>query len=166
MVIGMGDARQFEAFFASTKDRVFRAVLVSVRDRALAEDAVSEAYTRALDDWVHVAVHPVPVAWVVRTAMNVARSHQRRTRRVVLMSPPEIGVHDEPPTDPDLVGRVLALPERQRQVVGLRILLDLSTEQTADLLGIAPGTVTAHLYRALSRIETDLTRESDKESWL
>jgi len=53
----------------------------------------------------------------------------------------------------------MALPERQRQVIGLRLLLDLSTEQTAEALGVAPGTVTAHLHRALSSLRRQLTQE-------
>ena len=38
---------------------------------------------------------------------------------------------------------VLRLPGRQRQVVALRLFLDLDTSRTAEVLGIAPGTVRA-----------------------
>lgn len=48
------------------------------------------------------------------------------------------------------------LPRRQREVIALRILLDLSTERTAELLGIAQGTVGAHLSKALARLEREL----------
>lgn len=61
---------------------------------------------------------------------------------------------------------MLNLPDRQRQVVALRILLDLSTEQTAEILSIAPGTVTAHLFRALARLESELSELSSKEGWM
>lgn len=44
------------------------------------------------------------------------------------------------------------LPQRQRQVVALRIFLDLDTAATADVLGIAEGTVTAHLHRAMTAL--------------
>jgi RNA polymerase sigma factor (sigma-70 family) len=44
------------------------------------------------------------------------------------------------------------LPVRQREVITLRLLLDLDTETTAKVLGIAPGTVTAHLSRAVSTL--------------
>ena len=49
------------------------------------------------------------------------------------------------------------LPERQRQVVVLRVFLDLGTADTARALGIAPGTVTAHLARAVSALRTQLS---------
>lgn len=165
MVTRRGDRVGFEEFFSSSKDPVFRAVLVATRDRGLAEDAVAEAFTRALRDWSHVGTHPAPIAWVVKTALNHARSHRRRDVRLLSVAVPETPTDDDPPTDPELVRRVLELPDRQRQVVALRVLLDMSTEQTADLLGIAPGTVTAHLFRALSRIEAELTETATKESW-
>lgn len=163
MVKPRDDRPGFEEFFRSTRDQIFRAVLVSIRDRRLAEDAVSEAFTRALAGWPRVARHPSPIAWVVRTALNYARSDRRRQLRSVRIALPESATWDEPPTDPALVMRVLNLPDRQRQVVALRILLDLSTEQTAELLSIAPGTVTAHLFRALARLQSELSELSAKE---
>ena len=160
----------FEEFFALHKDQVLRVVLVAVGDRPLADDAVSEAFTRALRDWDQLQGHPSPVAWVVKTAFNYAHTVRRRDLRLISMGIPEATKEDDPPTDPELVRRVLVLPERQRQVIALRILLDMSTEQTADVLGIAPGTVTAHLFRALSRIKAELSETppsetSAKESW-
>ena len=52
------------------------------------------------------------------------------------------------------------LPERQRQVVALRVFLDLDTVATAQALGIAPGTVTAHMARATAAL-----RASAHPSW-
>jgi DNA-directed RNA polymerase specialized sigma24 family protein len=51
---------------------------------------------------------------------------------------------------------LLRLPVRQRQVVALRLFLDLDTGRTAEVLGIAPGTVTAHLARAIAALRRDL----------
>jgi DNA-directed RNA polymerase specialized sigma24 family protein len=48
------------------------------------------------------------------------------------------------------------LSARQRQVIVLRVLLDLDTHSTAKVLGIAPGTVTAHLSRAADALQRDL----------
>ena len=49
-----------------------------------------------------------------------------------------------PPTasvDPRIMAALMRLPARQRQVVALRLFLDLDTDRTAEVLGIAPGTV-------------------------
>ena len=59
---------------------------------------------------------------------------------------------------------MMRLPARQRQVVALRLFLDLDTGQTAGALGIAPGTVQAHLARAVATLRRDLHPESVQES--
>jgi RNA polymerase sigma factor (sigma-70 family) len=51
---------------------------------------------------------------------------------------------------------LMRLPARQRQVIALRLFLDLDTRQTAQVLGIAPGTVKEHLGRALASLRDDL----------
>ena len=54
--------------------------------------------------------------------------------------------------DPRIMAALLRLPVRQRQVVALRLFLDLDTARTAEVLGIAPSTVKAHLARALAAL--------------
>ena len=53
----------------------------------------------------------------------------------------------------------MRLPARQRQVVALRLLLDLDTRHTADALGITPNTVMAHMAHALAALRHDLIPE-------
>ena len=51
------------------------------------------------------------------------------------------------------------LPARQREAVVLRVLLDLDVETTAKQLGVAPGTVRAHLSRAMTALRRELGTE-------
>ncbi len=145
--------RSFEQFYVEARDPVFRAVLVTIRDRSRAEDAVQEAFTRAYRDWERLSSHPNASAWVVRVACNSHRSLWRRLRHEYPAPAPDVAAAAaEAPFDDQLARLVWSLPHRQREVVALRILLDQSTEQTAAALGIAQGSVTAHLHRALSTL--------------
>lgn len=154
----------FGDFYEESRLRVFRAVYVCVRDLDTADDAVSEAFTRAFVRWEKVSRHPNPVAWVTKTALNHSRSEWRHRRRRRPLAPSDEGSYlPQDPIDAKLVASVLALPERQRQVVGLRLLLDLDTEQTAEVLGIASGTVTAHLHRALSALRQQVMEEANND---
>jgi RNA polymerase sigma factor (sigma-70 family) len=155
MVQRDGVSESFERFFAATRDHVYRSLLVITRDQALADDGVAEAYARAFERWPDVANHPAPKAWVARTALNYVRSDRRRARRIIF-GMPDVPAPERDLPDPQLVALVLRLPRRQREVIALRILLDLSTERTAELLGIAPGTAGAHLSKALARLEREL----------
>ena len=162
MVRAGGANESFERFFAATRDDVFRSLLVITRDRALADDGVAEAFTRAFERWSDVSVHPAPKAWIARTALNYVRSDRRRFRWFT-PDVPDVPAPQPSAADPQLVARVLRLPRRQREVIALRILLDLSEERTAELLGIAPGTVGAHLSKALARLERELTEAETTE---
>jgi len=54
------------------------------------------------------------------------------------------------------VAALRRLPIRQRQVVALRLLLDLDTTTTAEMLGLSTGTVAAHLHRALTALRRSI----------
>jgi RNA polymerase sigma factor (sigma-70 family) len=155
---GMDPTRAFTDFYESSKDACLRAVVASGTDRATAEDAVAEAYARAWAAWPKVSRHPAPAAWVVRVALNHHVSRWRRRRReVALLETHEWTLrldHAEGDQYDDLIRAVAALPERQRQVVALRFFLDLDTAQTSHALGVAPGTVTAHLHRAMTTLRS------------
>jgi RNA polymerase sigma-70 factor (sigma-E family) len=155
--------QEFSEFYTSVKDDCLRIVLVSVGDRQLAEDLVAEAFTRAWAAWRKVRVHPVPHAWVVRTALNAHVSWWRRRRREVPLDEMPDTFAGAPATDDSLAAAIRALPPRQREVLALRVLCDLDTDETARLLGIAPGTVGAHLHRALATLRTQIPSFTDRE---
>jgi RNA polymerase sigma-70 factor (sigma-E family) len=154
---------EFKEFYRASQDACFRAVLASVGDRQLAEDLVAEAFTRAWVSWAKVSRHPAPRAWIVRTALNTRVSWWRRRSKEVVLEDggpdlPDPAARDPgvPGLEPALLTVLRQLPRRQREVIALRVFLDLDTRQTAKALGIAEGTVTAHLSRAVSALRGHL----------
>ena len=167
----MGTQRpDFAEFYRRSKDECLFTVLLSVGDKDTAQDLVAEAFARAWASWRTVSRHPAPEAWVVRTALNTNISWWRRRRREVPVPDPaviaDVVYADSPggPVDPRLMTALLRLPARQRQVVALRLFLDLDIGRTAETLGIAPGTVQAHLGRAIAALRADLVPERQQEA--
>jgi RNA polymerase sigma-70 factor (ECF subfamily) len=165
--MGVGTQREgFAEFYRESKDECLLTVVVSVGDRDTAQDLVAEAFARAWASWRTVSRHPAPKAWVVRTALNQHVSWWRRRGREVTMADPG-RVVDLPavqgaaagPVDPRIMAALMRLPARQRQVVALRVFLDLDTRRTAQVLGVAPGTVQAHLGRAMAALREQLIPE-------
>jgi len=157
--------RDFAEFYRESCDDCLRTVVVSVGNRDTAQDLVDEAFARAFASWRTVSRHPAPAAWVVRTALNANISRWRRRRREVPV--PDPGLLADPAAvvdpaavegaaaglvEPRIMAALLRLPARQRQVVALRLFLDLDTGRTAEVLGIAPSTVKAHLARAVTAL--------------
>ncbi len=154
---------QFAAFYEETKTPVFRAVLLArAGDRHAAEDAVAEAYERAFLRWEKVANHPNPTAWVIRAAINHRISMWRRHRRDRAPGQPTVAA-DPDPLDPSLVRLLRELPKGQREVLAMRVLLDFSTEQTAQALGLKQGTVKKQLHRALHALRERLESRDPEE---
>ena len=167
----MGTQRpDFAEFYQSCRDDCLRTVLVIVGDQDSAQELVAEAFARACASWRTVSRHPAPAAWVVRTAVNVNISRWRRRRREVpvpdpgmLAARPAAATAAQDPVDPQIMAALLRLPARQRQVIGLRLVLDLDTTTTARVLGITPNTVMAHMARALAALRSDLVRAPQQE---
>jgi RNA polymerase sigma-70 factor (ECF subfamily) len=161
----------FAEFYRSFRDDCLRTVLVIVGDQDSAQELVAEAFARACASWHTVSRHPAPAAWVVRTALNLNISRWRRRRREVPVPDPGV-LADRPaaataaqdPVDPQIMAALLRLPARQRQVVALRLILDLDTSGTAQVLGITPNTVMAHMARALAALRSDLVPELQQEN--
>ena len=152
------EQREFAEFYQASRDSCLRAVTAVVGDHQLAEELVAEAFARAWTSWAKVGRHAAPRAWVVRTALNLGVSWWRRRHREVPLADHDAAVPADPSgVDPALIAALRRLPTRQREVLALRIFLDLDTETTAKVLGIAPGTVMAHLSRAVAALRRDVT---------
>ncbi len=160
------DEKGFAEFFRESWDPCLRAVAASTGDMQLAEEHVAEAFARAWASWRRVGRHPAPRAWVVHTALNAGASRWRRRARELPLVDHDLAAPGRSGTGLDAV--VLAalrrLPARQREVVVLRVLLDMDTETTARQLEIAPGTVRAHLSRAVTSLRNELAQAKTLEA--
>jgi RNA polymerase sigma-70 factor (ECF subfamily) len=124
----------------------------------LAEDETAEAFARAWASWHRVSHHPAPRAWVVRTALNTGVSWWHRRSKETALTSHHIAAADSQETGLDAAAltALRRLTARQREVIVLRVFLDLDIDTTARQLGIAPGTVRAHLSRAMTALRHEL----------
>jgi RNA polymerase sigma-70 factor (ECF subfamily) len=132
------------------------------RDVALAEDALGEAFAKALETWPHGGVPENPEAWLLVAARNrlkdLARSGKVRTNAapsVLLLSQTE---YEAPPTIADKRLELLfvcahpAIDEAARTPLMLQTVLGLTAQRIASSFLIAPDTMARRLSRAKQRI--------------
>jgi len=152
------DETEFAEFFQASWDPCLRAVAATTGNVLAAEDQVAEAFARAGLSWRKVSAHPAPRAWVVRTALNTGASWWRRRGHEVPLADHDVAApgSQEAGLDTAMLTAMRRLPARQREVLVLRVFLDLDIETTARQLGIAPGTVRAHLSRAVTALRNEL----------
>jgi RNA polymerase sigma factor (sigma-70 family) len=131
-------------------------------DRLLAEDLAGETFERALRLWDRYDPRRGSErTWLCQVARTVAldhfRSERRRRRREELAAQPERT--SEPPTDglsPELEAAMRGLSAGEREVIALRVILDLDAASAAAMLGISPTNCTTRLSRALDKLEEAL----------
>ena len=150
---------EFAEFFQASWEPCLKAVVASTGSVQLAEDQVAEAFARAWLSWRKVRRHPAPRAWVVRAALNTGASWwRRRIHELPLAGHDAAAPHDaDDGLDAALLTALRHLPDRQREVIALRVFLDLDIETIAAHLEIAPGTVRVHLSRAVTTLRHELS---------
>jgi len=150
---------EFAEFFQASWEPCLKAVVASTGSVQLAEDQVAEAFARAWLSWRKVRRHPAPRAWVVRAALNTGASWwRRRIHELPLAGHDAAAPHDaDDGLDAALLTALRHLPERQREVIALRVFLDLDIDTIAAHLEIAPGTVRVHLSRAMTTLRHELS---------
>ncbi|MFF5083665.1 RNA polymerase sigma factor [Actinoplanes sp. NPDC000266] len=154
------DVDGFEAFYRANVDRVYRALAVTLRRDDLAHEAVDEAMARAYARWPVVGELESPAGWVFRVGFNWATSWRRKLRRERPPVEDDAHPHHGPPDGAIVARDALAmLPAPQRAVLTCRILLDLSTAETAAALGLTEGTVKSRLSRGLATLRSALSTE-------
>jgi len=157
---------EFAEFFRASWEPCLRAVVAVVGSSPPAEDQVAEAFARAWVSWRKVRRHPAPQAWVVRTALNTGASWWRRRRRELPLADHDVTALGDlgGGLDTTLLTALWRLPPRQREVIALRIFLDLDTDTIARQLGIEAGTVRMHLSRGVTALRHELTSTKNMEA--
>lgn len=146
-----------EGFCAGLQARLVGSLTLFCGDRAIAEELAQEALVRALERWDRLVEMTSPEGWVYRTGFNLARSWARR-RHAEQNATARLARWGRPPELPDTAmalavrEAVGALPPRQRAAIIGRFYVGLSVEDTATVLGCAPGTVKALVAKAMAKL--------------
>jgi RNA polymerase sigma factor (sigma-70 family) len=131
----------FEEFFLRTHVALFRALTLVMGNRQEAEDVMQVAYMRVFERWDRVSRMENPEGFLYRVAMNEFRSRYRRAKRAIKRAVTSSST-EEAFEDRDVVIRALReLVPRQRAAIVLTALLEYSSEEAGELLGIDPATV-------------------------
>ncbi|QYJ17103.1 ECF RNA polymerase sigma factor SigW [Rubrobacter xylanophilus DSM 9941] len=141
---------------------LYRYAFAMLGHRAASEDAVHDAFVRALEalgKYPEKRIRAMVLRpWLYRITLNVVRDRLRRRRREIPLEGVRPAV--EPQEDPEGVMDVLAalqsLPERQRVAVALRYLQDLPYAEISAATGWPEGTAKTLVRRGLIRLRAEM----------
>jgi RNA polymerase sigma-70 factor, ECF subfamily len=126
-------------------------------DVAAAEDAVQEAFARAVARWHRLRSYDRPGAWVRRVTIRLAVRDRGRRRRELPSELLDSPVAETAAPDPELIDALRALPPNQRAALVLFYFERLTTDEVADELGVRPSTARSHLHRGRAELARRLS---------
>src|ERR1700690_2094760 len=173
-----GDARAFSELVRRYENKIFRLAMHITQNREDAEDVLQETFLKAYEHLDQFQGAAKFYTWIVRIAVNQAlmKLRRRRTDRSVSLDEAidtgedtivrEVAAWDENPEQKFSraeFGQILdeaiqGLEPPYRSVFVLRDIDELSTEETADALGLSIPAVKSRLLRARLQLREKLTR--------
>jgi RNA polymerase sigma-70 factor (ECF subfamily) len=173
------DPEAWTAIYERHYQPIFRYVHARVFDRETALDLTSGVFVSAINGITRYQYTGRPIlAWLYRIARNTVADHQRRAlgRRGIekvgasmravagvfrghetdISAEPTSSVPDEMAERLDLHRAVAQLPESQREVLILRFLVGLSTDEIAELIGKEKAAVYSLHARAITALRQSL----------
>jgi RNA polymerase sigma-70 factor (ECF subfamily) len=148
----------FAELYEQNFERVYAFVARRVRDRAEAEDVVSDVFTKALQGIDRYEDRGLPVvAWLYRIAANALHDRARRAGRETALEDT-----DAPAVADDVERRVLlfrlvdTLPPAQRDVIVKRFAEQRSIADVARQLGRSEGAVKQLQLRAIETLRAQV----------
>ena len=163
----------FDGVVRENQRRIFRFFLLTFRDESVADDLTQECFIRAYTNRDNFRGDAKVSTWLLRIAMNLATDQQRNRRLAFWKSLMTLETEDE--TRTDLVSRIAVsarieegmlaneklkhvwhavslLPMRQRQLFVLRFVDEMSIAEIVEATALRPGTVKAHLHKAVNTV--------------
>ena len=173
-----GDAKAFSELVRRYENKIFRLAMHITQNREDAEDVLQETFLKAYEHLDQFQGNSKFYTWIVRIAVNQALMKLRRRK-----SDKSVSLDETIDTGEDMVVREIAAwgedPEQQlsreelggiletaiqsleplyRSVFVLRDIDELSTEETAEALGLSVPAVKSRLLRARLQLREKLTR--------
>lgn len=169
-----GDQAAFALLVARYQKRIFRMAFAIVRNEADADTITQDALVTAYMNLAKFEGRSEFETWLTRIAINKCRDQLRGRRWKLIPIGPATGDDDAPSLDiaderpgaereiiSTQIGKAIeraveGLSAQQKVIFRLRHFEELPLEEIATLLDLAPGTVRAHLFRAVHKVRKEL----------
>jgi len=136
-----------ERLYSELAPKVWRACLAYSGSRDVADEAVAEAFTLAME---HADELRSPAGWIWKVAIRLAGAERERRRGLGEPIPDE--AYEMPDPAVELIRALARLSERQRAAVLLHHYADRPISEIADILGTSSQAIRVHLLRGRRRL--------------
>nr|WP_290667789.1 sigma-70 family RNA polymerase sigma factor [Ardenticatena sp.] len=164
------DSDAFGELYRRYANRIYRYLLSKTGNVDLAEDLTSQVFVRLIERIDQYTIAPrdniaIFSAWLYRIARNLMIDEMRKRRRQTTLEANHLQQLDDPQSSiaaqverklesEQVLERLEALSEEQRQVILLRFIEQYSIAETARIMGKSEGAVKVLQYRAMQNLRT------------
>ncbi|MFC8918306.1 RNA polymerase sigma factor [Streptomyces sp. NPDC057116] len=162
----------FESFVVDTHAVFSRVARAETGDLHSAEDVVQTTYMRMFQKWERLTAEPGSLKRYGRTTIKREAIDQfRRNQRVISVPPQDIPDQESAVGIPDAAYEMIKegiddlvaqLPDRQRQVITLCVLHDMSPEDAGKILGLKEESVKRYVHAAIKRLQKSINESSEE----
>lgn len=168
-----GDGSAYGQLVGRFQKKIYRVAYAIVRDEMEADIVTQDTFVQAYTHLGRFEGRSGFETWLTRIAINRSRDSLRKRKWISLSSPDEESrdrtfepVDSRPDAEREAMsGQINSAIERaisslsvqQKMVFRLRHYEDLSLEEIAASTGLRPGTVRAHLFRAVHKVRKELS---------
>ena len=169
-----GDGNAFGMLVGRFQRKIYRVAFAIVRDEVEADTVTQDTFIQAYTHLARFQGRSELETWLTRIAINRSRDSLRRRKFISLFTGGEDDddktmlfepVDERPDPEREIMSRQLrvaieraerTLSSQQKIIFRLRHYEERPLEEIAELLGLASGTVRAHLFRAVHKIRKEL----------
>ncbi|HPS42272.1 MAG TPA: sigma-70 family RNA polymerase sigma factor [Anaerolineaceae bacterium] len=172
-ITAVSDVQAFSRLYDVYFPRLFKYILFRVYDEHLADDLVSDVFERLLNQLPRFIPGKAPFsAWVFGIARHVVADALRRRSRQRWLSLESLSGHSETESPVEkgleehdqverLRGALRTLTSRENDLVSLKFSSGLTNRQIAALTGLRENNVGIILFRALTKLRHEMTRQEE-----
>jgi RNA polymerase sigma-70 factor, ECF subfamily len=164
-----GDAEAFGHLYEAYLDRIYRYICFRVTDEQTAEDLISQVFTKAWENLDRYQPSGRPfIAWLYTIAHNTVIDHYR-TRKDTVDIENTVSLASDAPSPHEQVelhfetenlrAALQTLTPEQQQVVVLKFIAGMSTDEIAGQLRKSAGAIRALQMRALQALAKQMEKD-------
>lgn len=158
-----GDQDAAYQFYRKHGEKLLGYLLLQLGDRDLAEETLQQVMLAVWNGAGRFRGESRVTTWLLSIARYQALNARRRIERPMMPLDEALTADESASTRLDTAERyavvraaLAQLPQHQRETLELVFYHDLSGDETAAVMGVAPGTVKSRLHRALAALRTRL----------
>jgi len=157
------DSKAFGELYLLYVEKVFKYLYSRIGNVLAAEDATAQTFLEALESFDRLRQDERFASWLFTIARNKAMDHFRQRKTAFIDDVNEISLKYDPLSEviqseqvAALSKLIQALPEKDRELLRLRFLADMSYPEIAHFLHRNKEAVKKSIYRLLARLHTQL----------